>query len=205
MIVCLNNKLSFQATKMIKNIHSTKIYNLKVAFFLKSTDFCNTVHLNLLFNMKYLILWNFLIGSCSALCAQNILVEYDFELFFQPTGEMIMAFGDNTPPVFQQLNNYYQRFELTTNSTQSQYKHVKQMVKDSYKKSDRPITHFSPTIYADFTQKYLYHTYESVTDFKGIARDTLSILQDWRITEEEKTLQVMFVKKQRARIVKDMK
>jgi GLPGLI family protein len=138
--------------------------------------------------MKYLILWNFLISSCSALCAQNILVEFDFQLHFQPTGEMIMQFGDNIPPIFNQFNNYYQRFELTTNSTQSQYKYVKQMMIDSCKKPDRLITHLSPTIYVDYTQNYLYHTYESITDFNGTARDSLKLLRDWRIEETEKII-----------------
>jgi GLPGLI family protein len=192
---CLDNKRTFQTTKVIKSIRSTKIYTLKVAFFLKSTDFCHTVHLNLLFNMKYLILWNFLISSCSALCAQNLLVEFDRQQRFEPTGEIIMQFGANVPSVFQDVNNYYQRFELTTNSTQSQYKYVKQMMKDSCKEPVRPITISSPTIYVDFTQNYLYHTYESIKDFNGVGRDTLRILQDWRMEEGEKIIQGYACKK----------
>lgn len=116
------------------------------------------------------------------------MVEFDRQHRFEPTGEMIMQFGANMPSVFQDFNNHYQRFELTTNSTQSQYKYVKQIMKDSCKKPERPITLLNPTIYIDFTQQYLYHTYESVTDFNGVGRDTLRILQDWRMEEGEKTI-----------------
>jgi GLPGLI family protein len=185
----------FSTAKVAKSIKKTKIYNLKVAFFVKTIYSCRTVYLNFLSNMKYLILWSIVICSCSALCAQNIFVEFDYQRYFEPTGELLLQTNGIVPPVFLQFRNYYQRFELTTNSTQCQYKYVKQMMKDSCIKPDRPINTFQPSIYTDFIKNYLYHTYESVPDFNGIGRDTLLPLRDWRMEEGEKIIQGYVCKK----------
>jgi GLPGLI family protein len=140
--------------------------------------------------MKYFILF-FLLSDVSSISAQNILVEYNcYRNFF--TAEHRAQIAAVQPEFLKKFDNEYDRFELTANAVQSRYEFVRLMFKDSLMPKLKS-TRTNAIIYLNLTQQYIYHTYEVMPEKVG--RDTLLMLQDWRIVDGEKEIAGYICKK----------
>jgi GLPGLI family protein len=130
-------------------------------------------------------------STLNSLFAQNLFVEYDcYPVLLTPENRAMITAAN--PNFLKKMDNEYERFELTANTTQSKYSFARLMYKDTsieIAKSSRVYAH----VYLDLVRKYIYHVNDSIATKVG--RDTLLGSQDWQITDENKKIAGYLCKK----------